>query len=53
MVLHGIALVICFIGLVVLSMMGEHGAFRQLMYFVFCLFLAITLGIGMLSLLFG
>lgn len=53
MVLHGIAFVICFIGLIILSVMGEKGAFRQLMYFVFCLFLALAVGLGLLSLLFG
>ena len=53
MILHGLAIVLCFVGLVVLSLLGEPGALRQLVYFVVCVIVALLMGAGMLSLFFG
>lgn len=53
MLLHGVAIVLCFVGLVFLSVIGEPGALRQLGFFIAGAIIAAALGLGMISLLFG
>jgi len=40
MVFHVLAFIICFVGLVVLTIMGEPGALQQLIVFLFLITLA-------------
>lgn len=51
--MHIAAFIICFVGLVILSIMGEPGALRQLFFLVAGLIIAAVLGLGMIGLLFG
>lgn len=51
--MHILAFVICIVGLVILTAMGEPGALRQLVALLVCAALAVVLGAGMICLLFG
>lgn len=51
--MHILAIVICFVGLIVLSASGERGALRQLMYLVMGAIGALVIGGAVLALLVG
>lgn len=53
MFLHALAVVIALVGLIVLSAMGEPGAFRQLVFLLIGIAVAVVMAAGMLSLLVG
>ncbi len=53
MFLHCIAFVICFIGLIILSAMGEEGALRQLMFFLASMVVAGLVALATFALFIG
>ena len=53
MFFHALAVVIALVGIVVLAIMGEPGALRQLVFFLICIAVAVVMAAGTLCLLIG
>lgn len=51
--LHAAAFVICLVGLIILTVMGEPGALKQLVFFLICIVVAMVVAVGTIALLVG